>query len=75
LLARAQAITSARRKEARERKRLEMFWATRAARRAGDFQLWHELKMRRLHGRGVPKDLSATAKWRAKWRDQGAAGP
>ncbi len=70
LAAEARSITVARKREARERKRLAFFHAKRAARLAGDLELRSEIEVRRKRGcaEPLPKDTGPDAKWRMKHR-------
>jgi hypothetical protein len=74
LLERGRSITVARKKAEREQRRLGFFLLRRAARHAGDYALWHELRQRQRQSRAIPEDISPAAKWRAKWVEAGVSG-
>lgn len=64
---RAQEITNARKHARRIARRKEFFLAKRAARYAGDLELWSEIGWRQRKGVELPADVSPEAVWRKKW--------
>lgn len=69
LMARGRAVTQARKEQLEEKRRLDIQRLRRAARTAGDMELWRELGFRRQHGHEyLGMDTSPDALWRKKWR-------
>lgn len=65
---RAREITNARKYARKEARRKEFFLAKRAARYAGDLELWSEIGWRQRKGDEIPKNTAPDAPWRSKWR-------